>query len=223
MNDDRMMRRLRAARPDAEAAGQHPALFARIVAEPGDARLANAEPRRPSRVAAWKRPRVLAGGSLTLAGVSAALVLALGGTAATAPAFAVTRESDGSVLVTVNTNKTTQPWAEGADHELAAKGVHEAIDGIETAPGPATSSAPVSCTPGSGYDVRTPGGGFAPAPGTPSGSPVEVLLGTNGTDVFPAGTTGAGTVHLVSCIYYSSAADPFSAGNPGAGNTGSGN
>ena len=53
------------------------------------------------------RPRILAGSTLGLAGVAAALVLALGGTAATAPAFAITRASDGSVLVHLNTNSSS--------------------------------------------------------------------------------------------------------------------
>ena len=215
MNHDRLMRRLREARPKAEAPGDHEALFAQIVAEPGDSRLAEVSSQRRSRLVAWKRPRILAGSTLALAGVSAALVLALGGTAATAPAFAVTRDSDGSVLVTVNTDQTTQPWAEGADQRLASMGIHEAIDGIQTAPGAATSSGPVSCTPGSGAAEAAPGGGYRPAPGTPSGPPVKVLLGTDGTDVIPAGTTGAGTVHLVSCIYYNA---PVGAGNSGPGN-----
>ena len=169
---------------------------------------------RPMR-ARVPRPRLLAGGTLGLAGLSAALVLALGGTAATAPAFAVTRASDGSVLVTVNTDQTTS-WAKGANQKLASMGIHEAIDGINVAPGPATSSRPVSCTPGSGMVEVAPGGGFQPVPATPSGPPVKVLLGKDGTDVVPAGTTGAGTVHLVSCVYYNYSA-PVGAGNSGPG------
>jgi hypothetical protein len=162
------------------------------------------------------RPRLLAGSTLGLAGVGAALVLILSaGGAAAPPALAVARESDGSVLVTVNTDQTTQPWAEGADQKLASMGIHEAIDGIETAPGPATSSAPVSCTPGTGNDHLTPSGRLRAIPGSPSGPPVKVLLGSDGTDLIPAGTTGAGTVHLVSCTYYD-APDPF-AGNSGSG------
>ncbi len=47
------------------------------------------------------RPRLLAGSTLGLAGVGAALVLALSGSAAP-PAFAITRTSDGSVLVKLN-------------------------------------------------------------------------------------------------------------------------
>ena len=48
-----------------------------------------------------RRPRVLAGSTLGLAGVGAALVLALGGSAAP-PAFAITKQGDGSVLVKLN-------------------------------------------------------------------------------------------------------------------------
>jgi hypothetical protein len=180
-----------------------------------------AEQRAPRAVMAWatrRRSRLLASSSLGLAGIGAALVLILSaGGAGAPPAFAVTRESDGSVLVTVNTDQSTQPWAEGADQKLALMGIHEAIDGIETAPGAATSSGPVSCTPGSGAVEPAPGGGYQPAPGMPPGPPVKVLLGTDGTDVIPAGTTGAGTVHLVSCVYYNARVDPF-AGNSGPGN-----
>lgn len=134
-------------------------------------------------------PRVFAGGTLGLAGVGAALVLALGGSAAP-PAFAVTRQHDGSVLVTVNVSESTQPWVLGADRKLAAMGIDEQIM-ISTEPGAATVSGPVSCTPMTGVD-------------TPQGPPVKVLLGTDGTQVIPAGTTGAGTVHLSGCQYFKS-------------------
>jgi hypothetical protein len=59
-------------------------------------------PSRPVRARARRaRHRLLAGGTLGLAGVGAALVLILGGSAAS-PAFAITRASDGSVLVSLN-------------------------------------------------------------------------------------------------------------------------
>ena len=58
---------------------------------------------RAGRATILRRPRVIAGGSLGLAGVGAALVLALGGTAATAPAaFALTQHDDGSVVAQLN-------------------------------------------------------------------------------------------------------------------------
>jgi hypothetical protein len=161
-----------------------------------------------------RRPRLLAGGTLGLAGVGAALVLALGGSTA-APAFAVTRQADGSVLVTVNVAQTTQPWVLGADRKLAAMGIDEQIGVPNTQPGPATVSGPVSCTPLGGVN-------------TPAGPPVKVLLGTDGTQVIPSSTTGAGTVHVSSCVYYKSVRFPAagddspSLGSSGtAGNSGS--
>ncbi len=69
----------------------------------------------PSRARVLGRPRVLAGGTLGLAGVAAALTLALtGGT----PAFAVTTNADGTVLVTLN-QQTAVPQANA---KLAAMG-----------------------------------------------------------------------------------------------------
>jgi hypothetical protein len=160
----------------------------------------------------FARPRFLAGGSLGIAGIAAAATLALSG-AASAPALAVTRDADGSVLVTVSP-QTNQPWAEAADQRLASLGITEAIDGIHTAPGPATSSAPVACTPGSGAAAVTPSGALVPAPAVPTGPPIKVAFGKDGTEVIPSGTTGAGTAHLVSCIYYSTTE------TVGSGNTG---
>ena len=108
MKGDSLMRRLRAAKPVAAEPDNHAALFARIVAEPGDPRLVEAPHERSSRLLGRNvrprtraRPRVLAGSSLGLVGVGAALVLALSGSAAP-PAFAITRSGDGSVLVNIN-------------------------------------------------------------------------------------------------------------------------
>ena len=129
------------------------------------------------------RPRLLAGGTLGLAGVSTALVLALGGSAA-APAFAITKEGDGSVLVNIN-----------------AMGIDEQVT-IYMAIGPAAVSGPVTCTP-------------APGASSPSGPPVKILVGTDGTEVIgpgeSAGNTGEGTFHLDHCVV---------AGDTGSGNTG---
>ena len=129
------------------------------------------------------RPRLLAGGTLGLAGVSTALVLALGGSAA-APAFAITKEGDGSVLV-----------------KLTAMGIDEQVT-IYMAIGPAAVSGPVTCTP-------------APGASSPSGPPVKILVGTDGTEVIgpgeSAGNTGEGTFHLDHCVV---------AGDTGSGNTG---
>ncbi|MCL2419123.1 MAG: hypothetical protein FWD04_07510 [Conexibacteraceae bacterium] len=133
-----------------------------------------------------RRPRALAGGSLGLAGVGAALVVALGGTAASAPAaFAVTKSNDGSVLVKLS-------YAAGqnlpqVNAKLAAMGTGEAIS-IRMASGAAGVSGPVTCTPSAGA----------------SGPAVKVLSGSNGTEVIAAGesagNTAEGTFHLASCV-----------------------
>ena len=73
MKDDRVLGRLRAARPAVAEPGHHDALFARIVAEPGDPRVLGAPGER-----SWTRPRsrVLAGGTLGLAAVVAGMWVA---------------------------------------------------------------------------------------------------------------------------------------------------
>ncbi|HEY1517238.1 MAG TPA: hypothetical protein VGF91_12525 [Solirubrobacteraceae bacterium] len=135
------------------------------------------------------RPRVLAGSTLGLVGVGAALVLALGGSTA-APAFAITTSSDGSVLVKLNyTSNQNLPQV---NQKLAAMGTDEQI-GIAMATGPATTSGPVTCTP-------------APGASSTAGPPVKVLVGANGTEVISqgesAGNTAEGTFHLASCGVY---------------------
>jgi hypothetical protein len=180
MNDS-LTRRLRAARPVAPDPGDHDALFARIVAEPGDPRLADSRHGR-----SWSPPRrrVLAGGSLGLAGVAAALVVALSGSAAP-PAFAITKSGDGSVLVTINRLESLPD----ANRKLAAMGIHEQIT-IYMATGAAAVSRPVTCTPTPGANV--------------SGPPLKVLVGKDGTeDIQPgqtAGNTGVGSYHLDRCV-----------------------
>jgi hypothetical protein len=171
-------------------------LWSDLMREHGST-LAHTERPEKSRLARlW--PRALAGSSLGLAGVGAALVLALGGSTA-APALAVTTQQDGSVLVQVNPRTDSAPWLQAAEAKLAALGTDERIL-VAYAPGAATTPGPVSCTPMTGVN-------------TPSGPPVKVLLGTNGTLVTPAGTTGAGTVHLSGC-------EVFKTPVPGGGNTG---
>jgi hypothetical protein len=194
MKTDHTLERLRAARPAAMESREHAALFAQIVAEPGDSRLGQAA-HTPWRVPALKRPRILAGGSLGIAGIAVAATLAFTGGAA-APAFAVTRQADGAVLVTA----TSAQGIAGADRQLISMGINEEVN-YNTAPGAATSSAPVACEsvagPGTGYNTPS---GYEPA--TPSGAPLKLLLGTDNTLVIPSGQTGAGTVHLTSCVYY---------------------
>ena len=155
-------------------------------------------PGGPTGARLLRRPRVLAGSTLGLAGIGAALILALGGTAATTPAFAVTRSNDGSVLVHLNYN-TDQNLPQVHD-KLASMGIHEDV-GIQMAPGAATVSGPVTCTPTAGV----------------SGPPIKVLVGANGTEVIApgqsAGNTAEGSFHLVRC---------FTSSDTGSGNSGNG-
>ncbi|HEY5091452.1 MAG TPA: hypothetical protein VIK30_15835 [Polyangia bacterium] len=150
------------------------------------------------------RPRVLAGSTLGLAGVGAALVLALSaGGAAAPPAYAITHNDDGSVLVKFNTVNPKHPYLGAVDHMLVAKYQEEIL--VNYAPGPAAVPGPVNCTPTRDAD-----------PGLPK-TPVKVLLGKNGTSVIPSGTTGAGTVHLASCGLFINTPGS-NAGNTGADN-----
>jgi hypothetical protein len=180
-----------------------------LASEQQAAHASRPDPGRAARSRVLRRPRILAGGTLGLAGVGAALVLALGGTSA-APAFAVTRQNDGSVLVTVNFNQAkaqNAPWLRGADLKLAAMGIDEQIN-AEYQPGTAASSRPVTCAPMRGVT-------------TPTGPPIKVLLGTDGTQAVPSGTTGAGTtLHIGSCVYYTTPT-PIPGGD-GTGNSGAG-
>jgi hypothetical protein len=149
-----------------------------------------------------RRPRILAGSTLALAGAGTALAFALTSTAGTAAAAAatVTKTSDGSILVRLN-----QPGSraiEQADQKLAAMGLQEGI-AIFMGSGPAAVSGPVTCTP---------------VPGVPNQPTVRVVVGTNGTEVIKPGTTagntGVGTWHLNSCNLASNTG--------GTGNTGTG-
>jgi hypothetical protein len=144
-----------------------------------------------------RRPRVLAGSTLALAGAGAAIALVLTSASGT-PAFAVTENGDGSVLVTLS---QTQALPQ-ANHKLADMGLHEGIV-IHMDSGPAVVSGPVTCTP---------------EPGTTGQPTVKVLVGTNGTQVINSSNTGAGTWHLGSCNL---ASDTGGTGT-GAGNTGNG-
>jgi hypothetical protein len=195
MSDDRVMDRLRAARPVAAEPGDHAALFARIVATPGDPRLVEAG--RKTRLRARPRPRVLVGGTLGLAGVAVALVVALGGSTAS-PAFAITRSGDGSVLVKINRLESLPD----ANRKLASMGIDERVT-IYMATGPAAVGSPVTCT-------RAPGSNL-------SGPPLKVLVGKDGTEVISpgqtAGNTGTGIYHLDHCVV----AGAGNTGNTGAG------
>lgn len=155
-------------------------LWSDLVQEHG-ATIADTDRSAASRTPLLRRPRVLAGGTLGVAAAATALALGLGALGGT-PAYAVTTNGDGSVLVTINQN-TALPQANA---KLAAMGIHEQI-GIEMAPGAAPFSGPVTCTPGAG------------APSPLPGPPIKVLVGKNGTEVIGQGNTGAGTWHLAAC------------------------
>jgi len=150
------------------------------------------------------RPRLFAGGTLALAGVGAALVLALSGSAAP-PAFAITRESDGSVLVQLNYLQNQNLPQVNA--KLTAMGTQEQIT-IYMASGAAPVSGPVTCTAAAGTS-------------SPSGPQVKVLVGTDGTEVIGAGqssgNTAEGTFHLDHCVVTS---DTSSGTTGNTGNTG---
>jgi hypothetical protein len=172
-------------------------LWRDLAREHGPA-LALADRPQPGRAPLLRRPRVLAGSTLGLAGAGTALVLALGAANST-PAFAVTTNHDGSVLVTLNHHKALPE----VNAQLTAMGIHEQIS-IQMASGPAATSGPVNCTP-------------APGVSNLPGPPVKVLLGKDGTEVIAPGTTGdntgVGTWHLAACYVH----NPGSTGNTGAG------
>jgi hypothetical protein len=165
-------------------------LWRDLAREHGPA-LAHAARPEPGRA---RRPRVIAGSTLALVGAGAALTLGLTATGST-PAFAVTKTSNGSVLVTISQTEALPQ----ANQKLTAMGIHEQVT-IYMASGPAPMSGPVTCTP---------------APGV-SGPPVKVLVDTNGTQVIGSGNTGAGTWHLAAC-HLTGDTGPGNAGNTGTG------
>ena len=178
-------------------------LWSDIMQEHGPT-IANAS--RP-RQGLLRRPRVIAGGTLALAVAGTALGLGLtstggtaGGTSVVTAAYTITTHSNGSILVKMGDQESVN----AVNKQLNAMIKEYAILRFE--PGPAPVSGPVTCTPG------------VPNMGGPQ---VAVLLGTDGTQVIPSGNTGAGTVHLSSCVYYKSARFP-AAGNdsPSLGNSG---
>jgi len=205
MKNDNEMDRLRAARPPVpQPADDHAARFAQTVAEPGDPRLAdpatigNAHSARRWTV----RPRIAAGGSLGLATVVTGLVLAFSGSTAP-PAFAITHNADGSLLVHLY-HVEAVPAAE--QQVNAIMGMQERlIVGINR--GPATVPGPITCSTAD------------------QGQRVEMLLGSDGTDIVPAGVRGAGPWHLVICsISPGKQIDQIGPGNGGSStsNTGTG-
>jgi hypothetical protein len=113
-------------------------LWRDLVREHGPT-LVLAERPQPGRA---RRPRVLAGSTLGLAGVGAALVLTLGGSAAS-PAFAVIARRDGSVSVKIYRSSGIA----GANRKLAAMGIHKRLVAIyrhTSVRGETTFAAPTS-------------------------------------------------------------------------------
>jgi len=170
---------------------------------------AHAQRPEAPRASVLRRPRALAGGSLGLAGVGAVVLLALGGTAATAPAYAITQKADGTVLVKINIFGHNTLLA--ADRKLVDT-YHETVL-INFAPGQASNTAPIDCAPTA--DAGAPGAPMPPGPR------VKLLVGTDNTFVVPSGNTGPGTYHLVSCNTYVSYPNG-STGSGNSGNTGNG-
>ena len=162
------------------------------------------EPARAGGAGVFRRPRILAGSTLGLAGVVAALLVVLGGSAAP-PAFAITKQGDGSVLVHLNQTQNLPQ----VNQKLSAMGTGEQIT-IYEATGATPVSGAVTCTPG-------PGAG-------PPRTPVQVLQGTDGTEVISPGqtgdNTGVGTWHLARCTVAPDADTGRGTGN--TGNTGAG-
>jgi hypothetical protein len=160
----------------------------RDLAREHAATLVHAERPAPRRNR-MRRPRVLAGGTLGLASVGAAVTLILSGTAETAPAFAVTTSNNGSVLVQMSYD-ANQNLPE-VNAKLASMGTGEQI-AIFMARGPASVTGPVTCSPAGGV----------------AGPTVKVLVGGDGTEVIApgesAGNTAEGTFHMVSCTTYAS-------------------
>ncbi len=171
-------------------------LWSDLAREHG-ATLAHTERSQPRSSGVLRHPRVLAGSTLGLAGIAAAVTIALGAAADPQPAFAVTRANDGSVQVQLN-YKTDQNLPQ-VNAKLASMGTGEQVSIVE-ASGPATTSGPVTCSPQAGV----------------SGPQVTILEGKDGTEVISpgesAGNTAEGTFHLASCTTYKLG----SSGNSGA-------
>ena len=180
------------------------------LAQEHGAALAQATRPEPGRA---RRPRVIAGSTLALAAAGTALGLGLtstsgstpaGGTAAggirkvVTDAYTITEMSNGSVLVQVNQLESIL----AADAKLSSMGIQEKVS-VFPKPGAATVSGPVTC---------------APVGGASEHPQVQVLLGTNGTEIIAGGNTGAGTWHLASCVVFPTSEK----GNSGPGNTGNG-
>jgi hypothetical protein len=143
-----------------------------VMNEHGDT-LDQAEwPPRGTRGARFlRRPRVLAGGSLGLAGIGAAVVVALSaGAAAPTQAFAITQHHDGSVLVQLNSQEDLGQ----ANQKLAAMGINEQIT-LYPSPNPSAYRGVEDCTAAPGAAAPNP--------------PIKLSVVTNDAD--NTGVTGA--------------------------------
>ena len=160
-----------------------------------------------------RRRGLIAGSTLALAAAGTALGLGLTSTSGGTPAggttaggirkvvtaaYTITEMSNGSVLVQVNQQESIV----AADAKLSSMGIQEKVS-VFPKPGAATVSGPVTC---------------APVDGASKQPRVQVLLGTNGTEVIAGGNTGAGTWHLGSCVVFPTS----DKGNTGPGNTSNG-
>jgi len=130
--------------------------------------------RRVGRARVLRRPRVLAGSSLGLAGIGAGVLLALsaGGAAAPTQAFAITQHNDGSVLVTLNSQEDLGQ----ANQKLAAMGINEQIT-LYANPNPTAYRGVENCTAAPGTSAPNP--------------PIKLSVVTNDAD--NTGVTGAVT------------------------------
>ncbi len=105
------------------------------------------------------------------------------------------------MLVHLNNTTPTEQTIGQLNAKLASMGLNEGVT-IYMASGAVSAGGPVTCTPGPG-----------------STTPVQVLVGANGTETIAAGqsagNTAEGTFHLDRCVVASNS----SSGN--SGNTGS--
>jgi hypothetical protein len=185
-------------------------LWTDLVQEHG-ATLAHADRPEPGR-ARRPRRRVLAGSTLALAGAGAALALTLSATAST-PAYAVTRQHDGSVSVKISS------WSgiAGANRELAKMGVHERVLAVaDGQPDPQDCVAPGTGSGGwhlliAGKPKDSTGKGSTSSGDTGSG---DTVSGNTGTD--KTGSGKGSPWHVVACP------SSGSTGSTGSGNTGAG-
>jgi hypothetical protein len=153
------------------------------------------------------RPRVLAGSTLGLAGVGAALTLVLTATASQ-PAFAVTRHHDGSVSVKIN----QRSGIAGANQELAAMGIHERVMAVSDG-----QPIPLNCmAPGPGRDGKSLViQGYPKVPTGPVSRPSSMSGATGSGNTGSGGPAVGSTWHVIVC-------PSVDTGNTGSGNTGAG-